>query len=70
MSVAAKLSVVAAALTPQARWLTLSELIKGNDAAGRNLKAERSALKVEIMTAMRCWGMSDEQITFALGGEV
>ena len=65
----AKLSVVPVTPTPQERWLTLSDLIKLNDKAGFDLKSERSGLKVEIMTKMRCWGMSDIQVTRALGGE-
>ena len=65
----AKLSVVPVTPTPEERWLTLSVLIDLNDKAGFDLKLERAGLKPAVMTKMRCWGMSDIQVTRALGGE-
>jgi hypothetical protein len=52
--------------TTQSRWLELSAQIEQAETLARDLRLARRALKVELMSGMGSWGMSDDQVTDAL----
>jgi hypothetical protein len=62
----AKLRIVEPPASTQTRWLELSAQIEQAEALARDLRLARRALKVELMSGMGTWGMSDDQVTEAL----
>ena len=54
--------------TPEQQWLALSAEIERDESSARRNRAARQAIKPGIMSVMKVWGASDEQVTAALGG--
>jgi hypothetical protein len=61
------LRLIPAEPNPQQQWLALSAEISTLEARAKALRGRRQGIKARIMSSLSSWGMSDEQVTAALG---
>jgi hypothetical protein len=53
----------------EVQWLALTHQIEAAEAALRELRAQRLAIKPEVMRGLHCWGLRDEAVTKMVAGK-